>query len=630
MKKLCIFLLSLPFSSLATTAIDHVSVNYLTSLHYTGPEGWPSAGKPFAPPIYNAERDQLIGLSLMGRTGNDVVAPSMWGLTPVEGHYFALAKDVNGLVGFVQHPELDRLYSIDSKGNVFFVHSDGSNKTILFNNENKELFPQPNVNPIFDNQSRLLFIDTDHKTYSRLMRLEHDNSLLELYRFNNSPHSDFTAAGGMLLSGNTLYGYIGYPRGIPFLDTLSIDDNFPVGALYAIELSENPVDALTILHEFTLQQGEVPWDTNATEGRIATYLVEDEQGYLYGSTSVGSCKTKGIITYSGKETAFANGLCGGDYLFYNAIGERERLIHTDYPHYDGSNPHGSVFRLKKDGSEFTLLHTFSGEDGSQPRGPMVITESGYLYGTTMGGGVHKSDLISVREGGKYPEQALNMTSDGTIYRINLADIKFKDGKLIESGFEHVHSFKGGPGEDVDGKTPTGLMLAENGRLYGTTINGGRGYTNQAGWVYENDILGTVYEVDLSGMKPTGSVSISITPGTLKLGEEAEVTWSSSNATNCIATGGVASGDWVPDGDIAPQGSIKISPDSGVYSFSINCRDADVGARIGALTTLYVNAEAKVKESETVHYGNGGALNWGWLALLGALRIARARRQGDSA
>ncbi|MDK1290335.1 hypothetical protein [Pseudoalteromonas umbrosa] len=627
MKKLCICLLSLSFSSLATTTVEGISVNNLTSLHYTGPVGWPTAGRPFAPPIYNAERDQLIGLSTFGH--KDDTAPSMWGLAPVHGHYFALEKDIEGFVGFAKHPTEDKLYSIDTKGNIFSVHSDGSNKVILFDNTEQELNNTPNIQPIFDNQERLLFIDTDHTTYSRLMRLEKDNTLMELYRFNNNPHGDFTAVGGMLLSGNTLYGYLGYPRGIPHLNTLSIDDNFIVGALYAVELGENPIDTLPLIHQFTLSQGEVPWDTRSQDGgRIATYLVEDEEGYLYGSTTIGSCFTKGINSFSGKEIAYRNGVCGGSYLFYSAIEKDQRLIHTDYPHYDGSNPHGSLFRIKKDGSEFNLLHTFNGEDGSQPRGPMVITETGFLYGTTIGGGIHKSENIQVLEGKDYPNQPHNMSPDGTIYRLNLADIKIENGQVIQSGFEHVHSFKAGIAEDSDGKVPTGLMLAENGKLYGTTIFGGRGYSDQLGRTFLADNLGTVFEVDLSGIKPTGSVSISITPGKAQLGEEVEVTWSSHNAADCVATGGVAVGDWVPDGQIEPQGSIKISPDSGIYTFSINCRDADVGSRLGALSTLYVNAEAKVKQEETLNYGNGGALSFAALTCLSVFGMRRFRRRGS--
>ncbi|KZN47700.1 hypothetical protein [Pseudoalteromonas luteoviolacea] len=625
MKKLCLCLLSLSFSSLATTAVEGISVNHLTSLHSTGPVGWPTAGKPFAPPIYNAERDQLIGLSYFGY--KDETAPSMWGLAPVQGHYFALAKEVAGFVGFAEHPTEDKLYSIDLKGNVFSVHSDGSNKVILFDNTEQELNNRPNVQPIFDNQERLLFIDTDHKTYSRLMRLEKDNTLTELYRFNNNPHGDFTAAGGMLLSGNTLYGYLGYPRGIPHLNTLSIDDDFVVGALYAVELGENPIAALPLIHEFTLNQGEVPWHTRSgDEGRIATYLVEDEAGYLYGSTTVGSCRSKGIISYSGKAIGFASGLCGGDSQVHNVIEKNERLIHTEYPHYEGSNPHGSLFRIKKDGSEFNLLHTFNGENGSQPRGPMVITDTGFLYGTTMSGGIHKSENTQVLEGNEYPNHPGNMTLDGTIYRLNLADIQIENGQIIESGFEHVHSFKAGIAEDSDGKVPTGLMLAENGKLYGTTLYGGRGYSDQYGGTFLADNRGTVFEVDLSGLKPTGSVSISITPGNAQLGEEVEVTWSSHNAADCVAIGGVAVGDWVPDGQIESQGSIKISPESGIYTFTINCRDADVGSRLGALSTLYVNAEAKIKQEETLSYGNGGALGFAALTFLSALGVRRLRRR----
>lgn len=626
MKTLCIFLFTLPLSCLANTAVDDVSVNYLTSLHYSGPEGWPTAGKPYAPPIYNAERDQLLGISSTGHVdifGNDTRAANMWGLAPVQGHYFSLAKDIKSYVGFAEHPQLDRLYSIDLDGNIFYVHSDGSNKNIVFDNSKEELSSQPNVQPIFDQQGRLLFIDTDGESYSRLMRLDADNTLIELHRFNNNPHGYYTGAGGMLLSGNTLFGYLAYPRGTPFLDTLSIDDDFIVGALYAMDLSNDPVQSPEIIHEFTLAEGEVPW-TRGEAARIATYLVEDQQGYLYGTTSVGTCKTKGIIVHNQQEEKFDNGICGGSYALYS-VTDKENLIHTEYPHYDGSNPFGSVFRVKKDGSDFVLVHTFSDLDGSQPRGPMAITDSGYLYGTTMGGGVHKDEVISVKQGNPYPSQFGEVTGNGTIYRIRLADIKVENGVVVESGFEHVHSFKAGIDVDADGKVPTGIMLAANGNLYGTTLYGGRGYTDNSGNKYLNDKFGTVFEVDLSAQQPTGSVSISITPGSIKQGEQAEVTWSSFNATDCKATGETVIGDWQPDSPLEPQGSMVISPQTGVYTLTVNCKDSDVNSRFAALATLYVDAEAKAKDSESLSYGNGGSLDWRWLFLFTAAALFKPVR-----
>lgn len=600
--------LSLPCS--ATTAVEDVSVNYLTSLHKSGPAGWPSAGHPYAPPIYNAERDQLIGISSFG---NSIATPTMWGLTPVQGHYFALAEEVVGFTGFVAHPELDRLYSIDDKGAIFYVHSDGSNKTLVFDNQDGSLNNKPYIIPVFDDRARLLFIDSDHQTFSRLMRLESDNSVSEVFRFPSGADGQFAAANGFIVDGEQVYGLVGYRRGVPHYDTLSSDPNTRVGALYRLTLVEDGEPEFTILHNFTLAQGEIPWDTSGlSESRIGAYLIEDDRGFLYGGTSVGTCRTKGITSSGAAAQNRKSGLCGGEYNLYSGFDKDKLLIDTQAPHYDGPNPYGSVFRIHKDGSQFSLLHTFNGEDGSQPRGPMAITQDGYLYGTTLGGGVHKSELFDAKEGQEYPQDARNMSTDGTLFRIEL-----------ESGaFEHLHSFKAGPGEDTDGKVPTGIMLADNGRLYGTTLYGGRGYTDVYGNTFINDTYGTVFEVDLAGQAPTGSVSISATPGSIKEGESAEITWSSHNAVDCNATGGVASDGWIPDSNVENAGSTTVSPVKGVYTFSINCADGDNGKRFGALATLYVDAEAKAKDGQSLSYGNGGAFGYCLAVLLGVYCVRR--------
>src|SRR5205085_8763241 len=50
---------------------------------------------------------------------------------------------------------------------------------------------------------------------------------------------------------------------------------------------------------------------------------------------------------------------------------------------------GSVFRLKKNGSDYCLLHSFGApKDGSQPRAELLEGNDGALYGTTYQGGTN--------------------------------------------------------------------------------------------------------------------------------------------------------------------------------------------------------------------------------------------------
>lgn len=140
--------------------------------------------------------------------------------------------------------------------------------------------------------------------------------------------------------------------------------------------------------------------------------------------------------------------------------------------YGGKYNGGTVFVLKPVGTGYKerVIHNFgNGQDGAHPfAGVQDINE--VLYGTTVGGGSHTSDLC----------QAIGDSPDhtcGTIYRIDLKT----DAEQV------LHSF-GAPG---DGANPYGGIMWDNYNqqvLYGATVRGGAKGTN----------CGTVYTVTPSG------------------------------------------------------------------------------------------------------------------------------------
>jgi uncharacterized repeat protein (TIGR03803 family) len=113
--------------------------------------------------------------------------------------------------------------------------------------------------------------------------------------------------------------------------------------------------------------------------------------------------------------------------------------------------YGTVFRVKTDGRDFTVLHRFAplrgtspriNDEGAFPRTGLVQFGSS-LYGTTA-------------EGGK--------AGGGTIFRILL------DG----SGFGVLHHFSFDPKLDrTDGVRPMSRLVVPGGMLYGITQRGGR-------------------------------------------------------------------------------------------------------------------------------------------------------------
>jgi uncharacterized repeat protein (TIGR03803 family) len=107
----------------------------------------------------------------------------------------------------------------------------------------------------------------------------------------------------------------------------------------------------------------------------------------------------------------------------------------------GSHDRGTVFKLKPDGSGYTILKDFIGGDGINPEAALVTDSNGVLYGTAAGG---------------------QGTDRGTVFKLNA------DG----GGYTVLHNFTG---TDGDGDTPrAALVLDSDGVLYGTTEDGGTG------------------------------------------------------------------------------------------------------------------------------------------------------------
>ena len=183
---------------------------------------------------------------------------------------------------------------------------------------------------------------------------------------------------------------------------------------------------------------------------------------------------------------------------------------------------GILFRIALDGSSFQLIHSFQCVTGCGPLAGLIQASDGNLYGTTQqtiftvgldGSGfqvLHTfapffcndpfdlcrplTGVIQASDGNLYGTTAKGGESDqGTVFRIAL------DG----SSFTQLHSFRC---DGDDGCTPqAGLMEATDGRLYGTTWQGGAFGT------------GTLYRITLLGVVAS--------PATVPAGGTITATWS---------------------------------------------------------------------------------------------------------
>jgi uncharacterized repeat protein (TIGR03803 family) len=223
-----------------------------------------------------------------------------------------------------------------------------------------------------------------------------------------------------------------------FYGTTGIGGTFQVGSVFKIQASGS---GFKVLHSFDGNAGNQP----------QAGLTQGPDGTLYGTTLYG-----GVFKLEPDGSAFAN--LGGSYLEYSgvALGPDGLL----YGAMSQGGPNGSVFRMATDGTGFTVLHVFSGTDGSSPNGLILIpgSTSGSVdvYGTTQNGGADGQGSV------------FTMATDG-------------------SGFTTLHSFAG-----LDGGSPAApLLQAGDGTLIGTTQSGGSG---GAGTVFAMNPDGTNFAV----------------------------------------------------------------------------------------------------------------------------------------
>jgi len=188
-------------------------------------------------------------------------------------------------------------------------------------------------------------------------------------------------------------------------------------------------------------------------------LVPDANGNLYGVAQSGGDLACSEHSQAGCGTVFrlaSNGKLTILHTFRGADGatpQPDLLLDTAGGNLygatarGGTSENGTVFKISSNG-KYTVLHRFTGADGSTPNGGLVLDEAGNLFGTAQTGG----------RGG-----------DGTAFAMNPA------GQV-----KVLHHFNG----DLDGAFPLGgLIRDEVGHLIGTAVSNGL-INQQNGDVFE--------------------------------------------------------------------------------------------------------------------------------------------------
>lgn len=176
----------------------------------------------------------------------------------------------------------------------------------------------------------------------------------------------------------------------------------------------------------------------------------------------------------------------------------------------GSSNLGTVFKVHKDGSGFSVLHSFS--DGNFPYAGVLQGSDGALYGTTSGGGLYNSGTVfkldtngltyttllnfgSTNGDAVGPAAGLTKGNDGAFYGTTSDGGVSNLGAVYRlhtdgGGYAILYSFAGATNND--GSRPFGaLCQGGDGAFYGTTQYGG---SNNLGTVFKLSLDGSGYQV----------------------------------------------------------------------------------------------------------------------------------------
>ena len=277
----------------------------------------------------------------------------------------------------------------------------------------------------------------------------------------------------------------------------------------------------TILKSFTsVPDGNVPYCT----------LVADTNGLLYGTTSGGGISNQGTI-FVIHTNAFGYKNTFGYMTLASFVGTTNGVapfaglvLSTNGGLYGitfsgGISNYGTVFTIGRDGSGFAVLHSFTGgTDGENPRAGLIEASDGALYGTTYfansanrgtifklnkdGSGYSVLHTFTGNPDGQQPTCKLLEASDGILYGTTVFGSAHNKGAIFAmnkdgSGYGTLYDFGSITG---DGTGPSaGLIEGSDYALYGTAYLGGG--TGNNGIVFTINKDGNGYQI-LHGFSTT--------------------------------------------------------------------------------------------------------------------------------
>lgn len=391
----------------------------------------------------------------------------------------------------------------NSYGTVFAVSTDGTGFTNLYNFTGGKDGANPGASLVLSGNrlygtteyggtngfGAVFAVNTDGTDFSPLYSFSVANLQSSSGSYTNREGA--YPAGGLVLSGNALYG------------TASQGGTNGSGTIFALDTNGL---GLSILHTFkSTSRSSYGLYTNSDGDSPLAGLIFSG-GTLYGTASGGGTNGNGtVFAINTNGTGFAALHSFTPYSFNNALGistntdgaspqsglflSGNTLYGTTI--YGGTGGQGTVFSVNTGGTVFADLYNFySGNDGVNPVAGVIVSGN-ILYGTAPGAifelNTNGTDYFNFAYDGYEPATAgLTLAGStlygttkyggagaGTVYKMN------DDG----SGYAVVYSFDGTNG----GANPVAGVIAYGNLLYGTTQYGG---TNGDGIVFRVNTDGT--------------------------------------------------------------------------------------------------------------------------------------------